>query len=378
MRHHNTVFHDLINHVPWPAFDKLVEQHGSDHRVRRLDSKSQFIALLFGQIAGADSLRAIEAGMASQSARLYHLGASAPARSTLADANARRPAALYQDLFAHMAAAAGRRARRHMRDVIRILDATRIPLPGPMEDWKAGACRSPAVKLHMAYDPAAAAPLEAAATSSLVNDITPAKTLEIETDATYVFDLGYYSFDWWADIHARRARFVTRLKSHTRLRQVEERTPPEGVIAERIGRLPRPHGDPMPDRVREIVVRIPTGKTIRLVTNDLDSPAEEIAALYKQRWAVELFFRWIKQNLKIRRFLGVSRNAVVTQLFVALIAYLLLRLAHEAQSVIARPSAFMRVVAQNLWQRRSINALNRPPPPPERDHRQPELELIPT
>ena len=131
----------------------------------------------------------------------------------------------------------------------------------------------------------------------------------------------------------------------------------------------------MPDRVREIVVRIPTGRTIRLVTNDLDAPADEIADLYKQRWQVELFFRWIKQNLKIRRFLGTSRNAVLTQIFVALIAYLLLRMAHAAQDAIARPSAFVRVVAMNLWNRRSISALDRPPPPTVRDHRQTEMEL---
>jgi hypothetical protein len=112
MRHHNSVFHALLKHVPWGVFDGLVDKHKADHRVRQLTSKSQFVALLFGQLSGATSLREIEAGLMSHSARLYHLGACPVARSTLADANAKRPAGLFAELFAHMAAAAGRSVRR--------------------------------------------------------------------------------------------------------------------------------------------------------------------------------------------------------------------------------------------------------------------------
>ena len=375
MRHQNTVFRDLINPLPWDVFDRLVRVHGSDHRVRRLDSRSQFLALLFGQISGADSLRGVEAGMASQSARLYHLGARPPARSTLADANARRPSALYRDLFAHMARAADRGTRRHMRDAVRILDATRIPLPGPMRDWKGGACDTPAIKVHTVYDPGAGAPVGASVTSSLVNDITPAKALTIAPGTVYVFDLGYYSFDWWARLHDADAVFVTRFKRTTGLRDIEERAPPEGILTERTGRLDGQSGRAMPHRVRELTVTISTGKTIRIATNDLDRPATEIAALYKERWAIETFFKWIKQNLKIRRFLGTSQNAVETQIFVALIAYLLIRLAHTTQTAITRPSTFAKLVAMNLWHRRPINALNKPPQPPPMNTKQTVMEF---
>jgi len=115
MRHHNSVFHGVLKYVPWAVFEELVNKHRADHRVRRLDTKSHFLALLFGQLAGATSLREIEAGLESHSARLYHLGGRCVARSTLADANAKRPFALYGDLFAHMAAAAGRSSRRHLK-----------------------------------------------------------------------------------------------------------------------------------------------------------------------------------------------------------------------------------------------------------------------
>lgn len=375
MRHKNTVFHDLINHVPWGEFERLVGLHGSDRRVRRLDSKSQFLAVLFGQVSGADSLRAIEAGMASQRSRLYHLGGRVPARSTLADANARRPAALYRDLLVHMTRAADRRTRRHMRKPMRILDATRIRLPGPMKDWKGGACGTPAIKLHTVYDPDMAAPVEASVTSSLVNDITPAKDLKILPDAIYVFDLGYYSFDWWARLHDAGAVFVTRLKRPTRLCDVNERTPPEGIIAERTGRLAGQNGRVMTHRLREITVAISTGTTIRIATNDLDRPASEIAALYKDRWQIETFFKWIKQNLNIKRFLGKSQNAVETQIYIALIAHILIRRAHTIQTVIHRTSAFTKLIAMNLWQRRPITALDKPPPTPPTDPRQTEMEF---
>lgn len=376
MRHQNTIFRELINRIPWAEFDRLVEEHGSDRRVRRLDSRSQLIAMPFAQLSGADSLRAIVAGMKSQQARLYHLGAARPARSTLADANFRRPAALFGDLFAHMARAADRRTRRHMRDAVRILDATRVRLPGPMADWKAGASGAPAVKLHVAYDPDAAAPVEASVTSSLVNDITPARAARVVPGATYVFDLGYYSFEWWAGLHARGARFVTRLKRTTGLAEAEERTPPEGVLAERTGRLAGRWAASMPHPVREIVVRISTGKTIRLVTNDLDTPADQIADFYRERWQIELFFKWLKQNLRIRRFLGTSENAVLIQIFTALIAYLLLRRAHDEQTAIQRPGTFTKLVAMNLWHRRPINALADPPRPQAADPRQRTMDLL--
>jgi len=177
---------------------------------------------------------------------------------------------------------------------------------------------------------------------------------------------------------------VSRLKTNTRLEVTADLPVPAGagILSDRIGllaqRMARARRNPLTDPVREITVRIATGKTIRLVTNDLDAPAEDIAALYKQRWQIELFFKWIKQNLKIRRFLGTSENAVRIQIFVALIAYLLLRAAHAAQSAVTRPLAFVRLVRLNLMHRRPVNALKNPPQPPPNDPRQLGLNLAPS
>jgi len=384
MRHHNSIFHALLKHVPWAEFARLVNRHQADRRVRRLNSKSQFVALLFGQLAGATSLREIVAGLESHSARLYHAGGRRVARSTLADANARRPADLYADLFAHMAASAGRSTRRHLKDAVRILDATRIELSSLSGGWLDAVKGHRAVKLHVAYDPAVACPLRADVSDQRVNDITPAKALPIEPGATYVFDLAYYDYAWWAELDAKGCRFVSRLKTNTRLEVTADLPVPAGagILSDRIGllaqRMARARCNPLTDPVREITVRIATGKTIRLVTNDLDAPAEDIAALYKQRWQIELFFKWIKQNLKIRRFLGTSENAVRIQIFVALIAYLLLRAAHAAQSAVTRPLAFVRLVRLNLMHRRPVNALKNPPQPPPNDPRQLGLNLAPS
>lgn len=370
MRHHNSVFHDLTKHIPWRVFDRLVEKHQSDFRTRRLDSKSQFLALLFAQLSGASSLREIEAGLLSHRARLYHLGGKCAARSTLGDANAKRSWQLFGDLFATMAASANRSTRRKMADGIRILDSTKFKLSSLSADWAYFSKDLTAAKLHIVYDPDKALPLVARITPDNVNDITLAKQLEIEPGATYVFDLAYYDYGWWAKMHAQGCRFVSRLKTstpitvNTRL-EVE---PGSDILSDCIGHLPqrqaRNHRNPMSDPVREIKVRISTGKIIRLVCNDLNASAQEIADLYKQRWQIELFFKWVKQNLKIKHFIGTSENAIRTQLFVAMITYLLLHMAHAAQSTIKKTITFIRLVRINLMHRRSINTLKQPQIPP--------------
>ncbi len=381
MRHHNSVFHQVQKHVPWSVFDRLVDEHKADHRVRTLTTKSQLLALLFGQLSGSVSLREIEAGLRSQQSQLYHVGGRSIARTTLADANARRPSAVFAGLFAHIASAASRRTRRHISDAVRILDATRVELSSLRSGWADMVSGHRAIKLHVSYDPHADAPLEVKVTGQKTNDITPAKTMQIEPGMTYVFDLAYYDFAWWAELDAKGCRIVTRLKTHTRLEVTVEQTLPgdnDAILTDRIGLLPqrmaRSRRNPMADPVREITVRISTGKLIRILTNDLDAPASEITELYKQRWQIELFFKWIKQNLKIRHFLGASENAVRIQIFVALIAYLLLRMAQACQRDVKQPLAFARLVRLNLMHRRPINQLRQPERRP--DTHQDQMVLI--
>jgi hypothetical protein len=270
---------------------------------------------------------------------------------------------------------ASRGLRRHIGEAVRLIDASGLRLSGLSAGWAAFSAGVCGAKLHVIYDPDADRPLYAAVSAARVNDITAAKAMPIEAGATYVFDLGYYDYGWWAHLDAQGCRLVTRLKKNTPLHLVEERPlAGVGLLSDRIGFLPprqaRRRANPFQDPVREIRLRTEAGQEVRLLTNDLDAPAQEIADLYKRRWAVELFFRWVKQTLKIKHFLGVSENAVRIQIAVALIAFLILRLAQAAAPSLQSPLAFARLVRCNLLHRRPLDRLLKPPPQAPSDPRQ--------
>lgn len=331
MRHQNSVLHQILKHVPWALFERLVEEYEADKHVRRLTTKSQFVAMLFGQLSHAASLRDIEAGLESYQSRLYHVGAAPIMRSTLADANALRPAELFCRLFAALMQQAHRGLRRALADTTYLIDSTGLKLDERSADWARFSAEVCGAKLHVIYDPDADRPIYASVSAANVNDITVAQQMPIEPGATYVFDLGYYDYRWWASLDDQGCRIVTRFKKNTPLRVLEELPVAQNgpVLSDRIGFLParlsHSRRNPFDHAVREICVMTDAGKRLRILSNDLDADAEEIAALYKRRWAIELFFRWVKQNLKIRHFLGTSENAVRIQIAVALIAFLLLR-----------------------------------------------------
>ncbi len=370
MRHHNTVFHDVLKRLPWDAFERLVDEHGADKHVRRLTTKDQFIALLYGQLSGATSLREIVGGLDSHTARLYHVGGRPAQRSTLADANARRPSDVFAELFAEMVSRARRGLRRKIGEATYLIDSTSLRLSGTGSEWAHFSAKACGAKVHVIYDADTEHPVYAAVSAARVNDITAAHDMPIEAGATYVFDLGYYDYAWWAALDGAGCRIVTRFKSNTPLTVTAELEVPDSsdILSDRIGLLPRRQAksrkNPFSDPVREIRVPTETGKILRILSNDLDASAQDIADLYKRRWAIELFFRWVKQTLKIRHFLGTSENAVRIQIAVALIAYLLLRLAQADQETVESPLAFARLVRANLMHRKRIDHLLTPEPRP--------------
>ena len=381
MLHQNSVLHEVLKQIPWAMFDQLVERHDADVRVRRLSTKSQLVALLYAQLSGSCSLREIEAGLQSHQTRLYHLGAKPVRRSTLSDANALRPAAVFVELFAEMMRRAHSGLRRTLAETTYLIDSTWLRLNARSVQWARFSTGICGVKVHIVYDPDADQPIYAGMTPRRINDITAAKAMPIEPGATYVFDLGYYDYAWWAKLDAAQCRIVTRFKSTTPFAVVEDLPVSEGddLLSDRIGFLParqaKSRKNPMSDAVREVRVIIQTGKVLRIFTNDLDASAREIADLYKRRWAIELFFRWVKQTLKITHFFGTSENAVRIQIAVALIAFLLLRLAQATQKTVVSPLAFARLIRANLMQRRRIDRLLQPEPPPTPNPNQLALKL---
>src|SRR5216684_567455 len=368
VRHQNIVFHGLLKHIPWSIHDQLVDQHNADWDGRVVKTKAHLIAMLYAQFCGARSLREIETSLKSHSGKLYHLGGCTISRSALSTANASRPVEVFAGLLSVLMAQLQAGYRRKIGDCVRLIDSTSVQLSGLSGDWatfSAGVCGA---KAHVIYDPDADQPLYLMVTPSNVNDITAAKEMPIEAGATYVFDLGYYDYGWWATLDQAGCHIVTRLKSNTPFEVKEDRPVPPGssILSDRTGHLPKrlaaSRRNPMSGLVREVRVVIETGKMLRIFTNNLTASATEIADLYKRRWAIELFFRWVKQTLKIGHFLGTSENAVRIQIAVALIAFVLLRLAHDANRIVASPLAFARLIRTNLVERRAIAELLKPPP----------------
>jgi len=377
--HFNTVFRDVVKLVPWGEFEKLVKKFGADDLVRSFTTKRQFLALLFGQLSGAHSLRDIHGAMASHQGRLYHAGAAVPPRSTFADANKNRSSEVFSGLFVHMLAMAARGLRRKMGDAVRLIDSTSLRLAGPGARWARFSADVCGAKAHVVYDPDLGRPVYHMVTAANVNDITAAKEMPIEAGATYVFDLGYYDYAWWAALDAADCRIVTRFKSNTPLEGAKSSpvAPGTGILSDRIGFLPgrqaKNRRNPMQGAVREIVVTMETGGTLRILSNDLDAPAKEIADLYKKRWEIELFFRVMKQTLKIRHFIGRSENAVRVQIAVALIAFLLLSLVRKMAQGDQTLLETTRLVRANLTHRKDFKRLKHPAPPMPLDS--PQLSL---
>lgn len=295
-------------------------------------------AMLFAQFAGLTSLRQITESLRAHSASFYHLNLRAPCRSTLSDANAARPWQVFRDLALALVPAAAGALAREGAALIRLLDASPLPLKDPRFAWAEQSARTRGLKLHLLYDPRHVRPVWFEVTGAKVDDVVAGRSVPLEPDATYIFDKGYTDYRWWAEIIEAKAWFVTRRKKNACRRAVREQPAAgAGILFDRrlqIGHRRAHAGAPKNPLyqvdLREIVVARPDkDEPLYLLTNDFKRSAVEIAALYKERWEIELLFKWLKQNLKIRSFLGRSENAVRIQIYVALIAFMLLRILHN-------------------------------------------------
>ena len=352
MRYQSTVFGQLLKELPRGWFERTAARHKTGRAKRRLEAWGHLVTMVFAQLSGARGLREVERALERQSGVLAHLGLGQVRRSTLADANADRSASLFEEVAGYLSA---RLIGRSIgREAVRLIDATRIFAGKRVEQWSRGG-----VKLHVVFDPDAARPTCFVVTSERVTDVTVAKSLPIEPGATYVFDRGYYDFGFWARLAQQGCRFVTRLKSNSPTTVIEERQASgHGILFDRVvqlsQRLASQRANPMSAPVRMIGVKIETGREIILLSNDLDAPATMIADLYKTRWQVELFFKWIKQNLKLAHFFGTSRNAVTIQIMAALIAHLLLRAAQIRYQATLGLQAIARLMLGFILCRRAL------------------------
>lgn len=327
----NTIFGQMVRIFSRLDFQKAVRETQAERHARGFGSWDHFIALLFGQLAGQDSLRGVEAGLATQGSHLHHLGIQPVNRSTLSYANNHRPHELFHQVFYMMLSKCQSLAPKHkfrFKNPLYSIDATLIKLCLSLFDWATFRKTKGAVKLHVKLNHSGYIPTFAVMTTGKVHEQRVAPQFPMEKGDVYAFDRAFHDFAWLADLCRRGIIFVTRLKSNSAYRIVE-RHPERKNDLIKADQLIEFSGfyshENLPFRLRRVVARDPeTGKKVALLTNQLTWAPSTIAAVYKDRWQIEIFFKTIKQQLKVKSFLGTSPNALLSQIWIALCAYLLL------------------------------------------------------
>jgi len=363
----DSIFGSLLKPIDRRRFQAIMEDCDGDAYDKTFKSWDHLVALDYAQLSRSDSLRGIEAGFNANSHQHYHLGVGPIARSTLADANARRPVGIFAQTFTKLSEIADRHTRREGAEMVRLIDSSPVPL-GKMCDCSKWNGRIRGIKMHVVYDPNADCSHRVDIIPATVNDIEIGRKLQIEAGAAYVFDKGYYHYGWWTKIHAAGAQFVTRPKQNSRFRVSKRRNVRKMIgdgfrVIDDAEVLLASKGDSkLPIPLRRIRVRRDKGGLITLITNDFKRTAFEVAMLYKARWQIELLFRWIKQDLDIRKFIGNNENAVRLQVLAAMIAYLLLRIAARANGIKMPALRLAELIRQRLFMRRPIAEIDKPPP----------------
>ncbi len=348
----STVFSQLIKLIPRTQFQEYVSRHGGDARVRSLDCWTWFGALLFGQMTGHDSIRAIERVFAHQDGEAKRLGFGPVRRSTLADANRARPTAILEDLYRYTLARAQSVAPKktgfRFHGEIFALDSTTIELCLALSPWAVFRRSKGAVKLHTAIDIAGNLPQYAVITDGKHHDIRAAREqIKFAPGATAIFDKAYIDYAWLNHLNETGVWFITRMKTncHYQILECREHNRTQGLRADQTIRLTSVKGDLYQGKLRRVSYRDPdTKKWLVFLTNRFDLSPKTIADLYKARWKVELFFKAMKQHLRIKKFLGTSQESVKAQILVALIAYLLVHLLkYSMKSDISIPDAMATI-----------------------------------
>lgn len=331
-----TTFQEVLKGIPRSVFDRFVERHHADKGCKRFHHWDHLLAMVYAQLSGASSLRVLEIGFNSHGAHHRRLKTGPVHRSTLAEASEKRSAVVFENVATWLMTKVPCNARQDAKSMMHLLDSTSVTLKGREFDQWTLANRNrntQGIKLHVLFDASCHTPAWHCFSAANVNDVTQAWQVPLQSGALYVFDKGYCDYNWWAQIDGAEAHFVTRFKSNAGLLSETERAIPKEaqgiVLRDEIVRFKRKH--PSGKRVnhyekplrRVTIERTENCKRLVLATNDLVSSALEIGQCYKERWEIELFFKWLKQHLKIKTFFGRSENAVRIQIVTALISYLL-------------------------------------------------------
>ena len=370
LAHNNTVFSQLLKFFPRHEFESLASQHHEGRKLRKISRWLQFMSLSLAQLSGRASLRDIVDNLAAQSHKLYHLGAKKVSRSSLARVNEQQPYSLYEALFAKLLSRCQGVAPKHgfkFKNKLYSIDASTIDLCLSVFPWAEFRSTKAAVKLHMGLDHDGLIPAFLDITDGKTHDIAVARTLQLPRHSIVVMDRGYNDYAWFNHLNSRQISFVTRLKKNAKYRVIERQSvrKAQGLTSDQTIELTGTKAQSCPIKLRRVGFKDPeTGNQYYFLTNNFKLAASTIAAIYKSRWQIELFFKWIKQNLKIKSFVGTSKNAVMTQIWIAMCIYLLLAYIKFVSQIGGSLQQMLRLIQLNLFERREIEPLLRGDPPP--------------
>jgi hypothetical protein len=365
-----TLFAQVMEFIPWTSFSRIVERHKGNARVRTLTCAEQFRAMAFAQLTWRESLRDIAVSLSANPAKLYAMGFRSPVkRSTLADANESRDWRIWSDVAALLI----RRARTlyagdplevDLDNTVYALDSSTIDLCLSLFDWAPFRSTKAAIKLHTLLDLRGAIPAFIHISDGKLHDVKVLDLIRFEAGAFYVMDRGYLDFGRLQTLHQTGAFFVTRAKTSMNARRVYS-SPTDrssGVICDqRVVLCGYMSVRKYPDPLRRIRFKdVDTGKTLVFLTNNMALPALTICALYKSRWQVELFFKWIKQHLRIKHFLGTSENAVKTQIWCAIATYVLIAIVRKELHLNASLYTCLQILSVSVFEKTLLRSALRP------------------
>ena len=356
-----TLFAQIMDFLPWKTFHRIVARHGGDKGVRTLTCAEQFRAMAFAQLTYRESLRDIEACLLAQAAKLYHMGFREPvARSTLADANESRDWHIWESFAGRLIAQArelyvSEDLGLDLSNTVYALDSTTIDLCLSVFPWAHFRTTKAAVKMHTLLDLKGNIPSFIHVSDGKLHDVHALDLLELEAGAIYVMDRGYVDFARLHTLHLAGAFFVTRTKSNMNFHRVYSAKTDRatGIICDQTIALDGFYTkQDYPAQLRRVRFKDPeTDKTLVFLTNQMTFPATTICALYKNRWQVELFFKWIKQHLRIKRFFGTSENAVKTQIWIAVSVYVLVAIVKKRLNLDASLYTLLQILSVTLFEK---------------------------
>ncbi len=360
-----TLFAQIMDFLPWKTFHRLVSRYDGDHRIRTLPCAEHFRALAFAQLTYRESLRDIEACLSAQSAKLYHMGIGSPIkRSTLADANERRDWRIYAEFAQRLITQARKLYAEEdlgldLTNTVYALDSTTIDLCLSLFPWAPFRSTKAAVKMHTLLDLRGNIPSFIHVSDGKVHDVNVLDLMIPEPAAIYIMDRAYLDFERLFTLHDSGAFFVTRAKANSDLRRIysapSDRA--QGIICDQTVALSGFYSQKRyPHHLRRIRFKDPeTGKTLIFLTNLFGPPPTTICELYKARWQVELFFKWIKQHLRIKKFYGTSENAVKVQIWTAVSVYVLVAIIKKRLNLDASLYTLLQVFSVTLFEKITLN-----------------------